>query len=106
MAEPVGPGDAPESPDIPYPRLLYRHDGLLALVADMRQERSLPGSWTALRLPSALTPPGISYSPGRQHVAMVSLTQGSPVYLRILSQYDIQWDATIWRLDAWTGGRA
>jgi hypothetical protein len=96
--------DRPETANIPYPRLLYRDDGLLALVAGESQEKLLGGTWIPLRLPYPLTPPAASYSPGRSHLALLAMSQREPLFMRLMSQYDVTLDATIWRIDVWSRG--
>jgi len=93
-------------PAIPYPRLMARADGMLALVASAQEEARLaPGGWFPLTLPHPVMPPGMSPEHGREreYVAALFLTKGHPVYLRILAQYDITLDDTVWRLEAWRG---
>jgi len=93
-----------KGPAIPYPRLMARADGMLALVASAQEEARLaPGGWQALTLPHPVMPPGMSPEHGREYVAALFLTKGHPVYLRILAQYDMTLDDTVWRLEAWRG---
>jgi len=97
---------ADTGPAIPYPRMMARADGMLALVASAAEETDLqPGGWFPLTLPHPVMPPGMSRDPGREYVTGIFASKGRPVYLRILAQYDIVQDDTVWRLDLFRGGQ-